>query len=345
MFKLLPYIARSIRPAIFYKGTRKQYSIISNISTRFHQQIISPNISQLRKTLLALSLLGWLGFIDDDEEKESELIMTLKRAVLCTRREQYDKAEQLLHLALRIAQLEQNQQGILYCYDLMANLALEKRELDKAEKLFVSVMQMLLSKGVVEDNIMMIHISLKMARIFHLRAEESKAEQGYQWCLDKISKHVSTDPDAKILYGVINDWYAQFLLDSGKVTEAIKHLKEAYLSCCEVQGSKAEESMLLLNDLGIASWRADDLETATQYLTQAKIIGDQLQEISEHVGVIHANLGLLYLEKGLVDTAKKFCKEGFNLGKKHENEESIQQSNYCFEQIEYMTSKKQKAES
>lgn len=107
---------------------------------------------------LALSILGWLGFKDDDEEKESELIMTLKRSVLATHREQYDKAEQLLHVALRIAQQQQNEQGILYCYDLMANVAFNRLELNKAEKLFVSVLQMLLSNGTKQDDLKVCHL-------------------------------------------------------------------------------------------------------------------------------------------------------------------------------------------
>lgn len=104
-------------------------------------------------SFLALSVLSWLGFIDEDEEKESELIMTLKRAVLSKKREQYDKAEQLLHIALRLAQQQQNEQGITYCYDLMANVAFDRYELDKAEKLFVSVLQRLLSGGTSQDDL------------------------------------------------------------------------------------------------------------------------------------------------------------------------------------------------
>lgn len=102
---------------------------------------------------IALSILTWLGFSKEDEDKDSELIMILKRAVLCTQREQYDKAEQMLHLALRLAQQQQNQQGIIYCYDLMANLAFDQYELDKAEKLFISVMQMLLGNGMPHDDL------------------------------------------------------------------------------------------------------------------------------------------------------------------------------------------------
>lgn len=111
------------------------------------------------KLLLALSILKWIGFEEEDEKKDSELIMTLKRAVLCTQREQYDKAEQMLHLALRIAQQQQNQQGVIYCFDLMANLAFERFDLDKAEKLFVSVLQMLLGSGLEQEDLKVLHHS------------------------------------------------------------------------------------------------------------------------------------------------------------------------------------------
>lgn len=117
---------------------------------KLHQQPLVKNKSI--KLFLTLSVLQWLGFEKDDEEKESELIMTLKRAVLCTQREQYDKAEQMLHIALRLAQQQQNKQGILYCFDLMGNLAFDTFQLEKAQKIFVIVMQMLLESGVKEDD-------------------------------------------------------------------------------------------------------------------------------------------------------------------------------------------------
>lgn len=131
----------------------KSYTNWSSLTPGNYFQRDIPKCNLPKNVAIALSVLTWLGFTKEDEEKESELIMTLKRAVLCTQREQYEKAEQMLHLALRIAQQQQNQQGVLYCYDLMANLAFDTYELAKAEKLFVSVLQMLLSQGMPDDNL------------------------------------------------------------------------------------------------------------------------------------------------------------------------------------------------
>ncbi|KAH1023895.1 tetratricopeptide repeat protein 19 homolog, mitochondrial [Dendroctonus ponderosae] len=281
---------------------------------------------------VALSILTWLGFQKDDDEKESELIMTLKRAILCTQREEFNKAEQMLHLALRIAQQQQNEQGVLYCYDLMANLAFNSCELDKAEKLFVSVLQMLLSSGTPEDDIRVIHISLKLARICQLKANKERADLGYRWCLEKIESHRNDNEDAKLLYGVINDWYAQYWLDNDDMSKAIIHLNEAYKVCNETKGINSEKSMLLLNDLGITSFRAEDYNSAEKFLKEAVLIGNQLEDKS-HLGVVHANLGLILLQKGVYGEAERSCKEGRRLGTSYENTESIEQSNYCLDQI------------
>ena len=105
---------------------------------------------------LSSSLLSFFGLKtgDDLEKEESELIMTIKRGVLCTLRSEYDKAEQMYHLALRNAQSIKNELAVTYIYDLMANLAYEIGQLPKAEKLFVSVMQRLMEKeNAQEDDI------------------------------------------------------------------------------------------------------------------------------------------------------------------------------------------------
>lgn len=114
---------------------------------------LPPTTINKLQFVTAGSILTWLGFSPEDEDKESELIMTIKRSILLTTKGEYAKAEQMLHLALKLAQQQQNPQGVLYVFDLMANLALERGELAKSETLFVTVLQRLLSAGMAQDNI------------------------------------------------------------------------------------------------------------------------------------------------------------------------------------------------
>lgn len=178
----------------------------------------------------------------------------------------------------------------------------------------------------------MIHISLKLARICQLKAELEKADLGYSWCLEKIETQRESNVDAKVLYGIINDWYAQYLLDVGKITKATVHLTEAYNVCQEVKGKNDEKSFLLLNDLGISSFRAGDLDQAEKYLTEAGHMGRYLED-KTYLGVVLANLGLIQLEKKMFAEAERSCQLALKMGKKYDNEESREQAKYCFDQI------------
>lgn len=84
---------------------------------------------------------------------------------------EFKKAEQMLHIALKLAQEQQNYDGVTYIYDLLANLAYEQGEYGKAEKLFLSVMQRLLSVGVPKTDNKVIHISLKLSNIYKIQKD------------------------------------------------------------------------------------------------------------------------------------------------------------------------------
>lgn len=91
----------------------------------------------------------------------------------------------MLHLALRLAQERMSAEGITYTYDLMANLAMERGEFAKAEKLFVTVMQRLMSSGVPETDNRILHMSIKMANIFADQYFEGKDPKKVQEFLEK----------------------------------------------------------------------------------------------------------------------------------------------------------------
>lgn len=74
---------------------------------------------------------------------------------------------------------------------------------------------------------------MKLARICQLLANIERADLGYNWCLEQIGHHPKDNEEARLLYGVINDWYAQYLLDVNNFSKAIIHLNEAYKVCTE----------------------------------------------------------------------------------------------------------------
>lgn len=91
--------------------------------------------------------------------------------LLPLQREEFPAAEQMLHVALRQAQEQGNSDGITYAYDLMANLAMTRGQFEKAEKLFVLIMNRLISNQVPENDLRNLHISLKLAKILEEKGD------------------------------------------------------------------------------------------------------------------------------------------------------------------------------
>lgn len=170
------------------------------------------------------------GSSDEKEETpEDKLVNTIKRSILCIQREQYDKAEQMLHLALRMAQDLQSKDGITYVYDVMANLAMEREQFKKAEKIFTDVMKRLFADGHNEESpkvsfrhmilvhpvfcnafLQILHISSKIAHMAQLQGDLEKSFQGFTWTLQQLAKlleKIPEDKDIQELYGLTKNWY------------------------------------------------------------------------------------------------------------------------------------------
>lgn len=144
---------------------RKQYVNVDFKSKfKFHSE--TPN-NKTNKILFAVTIAGLLEFLGlSEEEEESELMIVIKRGELSYRREEYDKSEQIFHVALRLAQQLQNENAVTFIYDRLANIAFDINQFEKARKLFVDVLNRLFQKGMKEDDLAVIHISLKLAKIF-----------------------------------------------------------------------------------------------------------------------------------------------------------------------------------
>lgn len=165
-------------------------------------------------------------------------------------------------MALRMAQDLQSKDGITYVYDAMANLAMDRGEFDKAEKLFVDVMKRLFGDGADEDDLRLLHISAKIAHMAEQSGQLEKAKQGFEWVIGKLEarlKATADDPQIKELMGMTRNWYGQALMQLNAMKEARVNFEEAHRVYLEVHEKLSEEGLLLLNNLGVVCTQVRDV--------------------------------------------------------------------------------------
>ena len=358
------YYRKIIGHAVKYVQTRvKSNYIVTNAcllnSTRNAFGKYAPQIQRIRKSydhgfhepggssrtkFLVASTFTFLfklfGFEEEEKDDVAELETTIKRSILLIQKGEFNKAEQMLHIALRQAQTLQHYDGITYVYDVMANLAYSLDNFKKAEKLFVSVLQRLIAKGTPKDDLAVIHISLKIANMCDKRGDKEKAESGYSFCLQNLQKHLAVDSenvDVLQLLGLGSEWYAAMLFSQSRYAEALSYLTRAYDISLKINGEEHEQTVILLNDMGTVNCMVKEYDQAIQYLSKAIEIGKKLPDMLD-LGSIHVNLGNTLILKGLYEEAEKCCNEGMRLAKSREHDESIVEAEKCLERIKNMMS-------
>lgn len=296
--------------------------------------------------LLALSFFG-VKTEEEKEEKESDLINMMKYGILAIRKGELSKAEQLLHVALKTAQEGQNTQAVTYIYDLLANVAFQRDEYKKAENLFKHVMQRLISGGMSEDDNALVEISLKLASVYASMGDYEKAVSGFHFCIgtqeDKIKKlgEQNLDEDTLLLWAMSMDWFARFLININKLSEAKKHFIRAHEVCERVNGPTHEQTGVLLNDIGSVLFLEGNHDEAIEYFHKA--IEVARASGSTEIGSFYVNLASVYLQKNNLEEAERCCREALYLSEKFKNNDSLQEAQNCMTEI--LNVKKEKHKS
>jgi tetratricopeptide repeat protein 19, mitochondrial len=272
------------------------------------------------------------------EEEESELIMTIKRGVLSTLRNEYDKAEQLYHLALRNAQTLRNELAVTYIYDLMANLAYETGQLPKAEKLFVTVMQRILEQEhALEDDIRLLHISSKIAHIAYLQDNFEKSLIGYNYVLDKIKERdYLNQSNYHELYGIVKNLIGQSYIALKKFPEAKASFLEAHTIFKKYKSEMTEDGIILLNNMSCSCAELQEYDLALKYLNEAIEIAKKIN--IEDLSPYQINLGMLYIKRKMLENALSSCSQGWKFAKKYDNKDALHAAEKCLEEINKLKS-------
>lgn len=281
---------------------------------------------------LGFSIYTLLG-LETKLSAEDELIQTIKHCILFIQRSDFVKAEQLLHVALRQAQQIRHQLGVTYIYDVMANLALEREQFDKAKTLFISVSQRLLSDGVPQDDPRIVHISIKLARISHMKREYEVAQLGYDWCLKKLNEAYKKEPkeETNKLLALTEDWYGRLFIDCNKNEHGLNLMVSSLNRIRPIADFEQEHIVQQINDLGTICDRLDRFDESIAYFNEAIELGKKVDY--EYLGAIYVNLGRVYIKKKLISEARKSCGYGWRLGNVAKIEEIQNEAADCIKEI------------
>lgn len=288
--------------------------------------------------------LSFLGFKEEEEEKEDPLISIMKLGILNMQREEYDKAESILHLALKLAQERADLQAQRYIYDLLANNAYQKGDFPKAEDLFIHVMKELLSSGMDINDNAIIEISLKLASIYSKQNQKQKAEEGFRFCttvqekklaainLDNVESLTEQEKDTVLLWAMSADWYAKHLLDTGKYSVAQTYFEKALDISEKINGPTHPQTLVLLNDLGSVASLRKDYEKALEYFEKAISLGTKTD--TPDLPAFYCNRGATYLKKKDYNKANTSCSKALKLAKKFKNKEAENDASECLKELQ-----------
>ncbi|KAK3907110.1 Tetratricopeptide repeat protein 19-like protein, mitochondrial [Frankliniella fusca] len=275
----------------------------------------------------------------EEANPETNLVSLIKRSILqmqartitCSKGET-EKAERLLHIALKMAQDLKHEKGITYVYDTMANLAFENGEYAKAQGLFVEVLRRLIGSGLPQDDMIVINISLKIADTFVALSEYEKGEQGFLFCIDTLKKKISagaSDEDTLMLLAQALDRYSLYLHHERRPKEAIQHIEKAIEIAESTLGTLDNKvGAILLSDMGVIKTAAGEKEVANQCFEKALDIAKK-EEVDTSAAVIMVNRGVALGDYGSHEDAIHWCELGLQRALKENNTLILKAAEEC----------------
>jgi len=286
-------------------------------------------------------VLGLFGLSKAQPTEEENLEMTVKMAILAIQEGNLVRADQLLHVALKLATDMQYHSAVTHIYCLMANLAIERGLVGQAERLFTEVLKRLMASGEAPDSNAVIEISLKLAQIFMTNGDKWKAEKGLEFSTDTMRKKVKSagndvDEDTLALFGMALDQYAQMLMADNKLREAELLFKEAVTVAKTVYGESGEQVLVVSNSLASVLSMLGDDKAAAQLLESVVKSAEELD--TPHLTAFLVNLGLIRLKMGMVELARVNCERAKKKAGDIGDKETVVEAEQCLYELQNVTS-------
>lgn len=290
--------------------------------------------------LLGFSLFGKSDPKDEEQTEddsvkkkdimEDEVVTVLKHAKLKEMKKELPEAEQLYHRALGLLNVyDQNNlwdktrllQARVYIYDALANLALSRGEIDKAEKLYKETLRGSLQQGMSQDHDAVVEISLKLAIIFAAQKRNVEADEGYKFCIKtqeaKIKDMKEIDDNSAALLGMALDAYARFLMIQNRNDEAQTNLEKSLSIARKVFGESHVQIAVLLNDIATINSLKKEFDLARKHLEEAIRVAEGLD--SPDLPTFYFNLGAVCERQGNFSDAGHAYRQALDKAKKYDD--------------------------
>ncbi|XP_023385758.1 tetratricopeptide repeat protein 19, mitochondrial isoform X2 [Pteropus vampyrus] len=253
---------------------------------------------------------------DAADEAEAEIIQLLKRAKLSIMKDEPEEAELILHDALRLAYQSDNKKAITYTYDLMANLAFVRGQLEN------------------EDNAI-IEISLKLASIYAAQNRQEFALAGYEFCISTLEEKIEREKElaedilsveekanTHLLLGMCLDAYARYLLFSKQPSQAQRMYEKALHISEEILGERHPQTIVLMSDLATTLDAQGHFDEACVYVQRASDLARQIEHPELHM--LLSNLAAILMHRERYAQAKEIYQEALKQAELKKDEVSIQ---------------------
>ncbi|XP_062966429.1 tetratricopeptide repeat protein 19, mitochondrial isoform X2 [Cynocephalus volans] len=270
-----------------------------------------------------------------EDAAEAEIIRLLKRAKLSIMKDEPEEAELILHDALRLAYQSNNKKAITYTYDLMANLAFIRGQLENAEELFKATMSYLLGGGMKQEDNAIIEISLKLASIYAAQNRQEFALAGYEFCISTLEEKIEREKEltedimsveekasTHLLLGMCLDACARYLLFSKQPSQAQRMYEKALKISEEIQGERHPQTIVLMSDLATTLDAQGHFDEAYIYMKRASDLARQINHPELHM--VLSNLAAILMHRERYTQAKEIYQEALKQAELKRDEVSVQ---------------------
>nr|XP_042713900.1 tetratricopeptide repeat protein 19, mitochondrial isoform X4 [Chrysemys picta bellii] len=229
----------------------------------------------------------------DSAGTEDTIIFLLKKAKLSIMKGELEEAERILHEAVRLSHQSDNKKAIIYTYDLMANLAFLRGQLDSVSKV--------LSLESVKSPVLCLRSSEGCLQC--REALQSSNELLAGWGHEAAEERANT----YLLLGLCLDSYGRYLLANKQLPGAQRMYERALQISKEVQGDTHPQTVVLMNDLATVLDAQGLYEEAYTHVKRASELAKQTEHPEEHM-VLNNLAGILMHKEDFLQAKEVYRK-------------------------------------